>query len=145
MAGNEIISLPQVFVLHQMGPLVYHSTGLKFVIDSAFCTQAAKFLIKTSQDYLLTDADTVNDMAEALAEKREATLMRQSAERGRRAFQAFFPRMNDVFPCEERGERGIIITAFMLLYNCRARILFITITITVVVILILLSLIKKWW
>ena len=57
----------------------YEETGLKFVIDSAFCSGRFLFLIKSSQDYLIGDANalTQDELLVDLAIKREATSMRQ--------------------------------------------------------------------
>ena len=102
---------------------VYNSTGLKFVIDSAFSSAEVEYLIKSSQDFLVAD-DGLEDHEEIidnLAVKREATSMRQSAEWGMRGVHASFPRLKDTLPYEERSERRMILTCLMLLYNCRAR------------------------
>ena len=58
---------------------VYNDTGLKFVIDSAFCSSKVDFLIKSSQDYLTADNNLVDlqDILDDLAVKREATSMQQ--------------------------------------------------------------------
>jgi hypothetical protein len=65
---------------------VYNETGLKFVIDSAFSSPTMDFLIKSSQDYLVADLglEDRDEVLESIAEKRAATLMRQSAEWGMR-------------------------------------------------------------
>jgi hypothetical protein len=56
---------------------VYESTGLKFVIDSAFSTANINFLIKSSQDYLTADdgLDTYEEQVDNIAVKRAATSM----------------------------------------------------------------------
>ena len=56
---------------------VYEETGLKFVIDSAFCTTNIPFLIKSSQDDLTADAGMVTfyEQVDNIARKREATSM----------------------------------------------------------------------
>ena len=102
---------------------VYNSTGLKCVIDSAFSSAEVEYLIKSSQDFLVAEngLDNRADIIENLTVKREATSMHQSAEWGMRAVQASFPRLKDTLPYEEYGERKMIITCLMLLYNCRAR------------------------
>ncbi len=102
---------------------VYDQTGLKCVIDSAFCTTNSNFLIKSSQDYL-TASPTAHTMEEQLLDiaiKREATSMRQAAEWGVRAVQSLFLRLKDTLVYEERGERRRILTCLLLLYNLHAR------------------------
>lgn len=102
---------------------VFNETGLKFVIDSAFCSTNVEYLIKSSQDFLLADAGLEDDLAimDDLAIKRAATSMRQSAEWGMRGVQSSFPRLKDTLTYEEYGERRMIFTCLFLLYNCRAR------------------------
>ena len=46
--------------------------------------------------------------------------MRQSAERGMRAFQSSMPRIKDRMKFEERGERKVTLTVMILLYNLQA-------------------------
>jgi hypothetical protein len=102
---------------------IYDETGAKFVIDSAFCTSRFPFLIKSSQDYLTADDNllTYEEQITDLAIKREATSMRQSSEWGMRGVQASFPRLKDTLPYEEYGERKVIMTSLLLLFNLRAR------------------------
>jgi len=102
---------------------VYNDTGLKFVIDSAFCSSKVDFLIKSSQDYLTADNHLIDleDILDDLAVKRDATSMRQSAEWGMQAVQSSFPRLKDTLRYEEYGERRIMLTALLLLFNCRSR------------------------
>ncbi len=102
---------------------VYEETGLKFVIDSAFCTTNIPFLIKSSQDDLTagTGMLTFQEQVDDIARKREATSMRQSAEWGMRAIQSSFLRLKDTLPYEEFGERKRIMTSLLLLFNLRAR------------------------
>jgi hypothetical protein len=102
---------------------VFNETGLKFVIDSAFCTINIPFLIKSSQDDLTAGDEmlTLDDQLADIAKRREATSMRQSAEWGMRAVQSSFPRIKDTLPYEEYGERKRIMTSLLLLFNLRAR------------------------
>lgn len=102
---------------------VYQTHGLKFVIDSAFSSANVEYLIKSSQDFMVADdgLEDYNDVIDDIAVKRAATSMRQSAEWGMRGVQASFPRLKDTLPYEEYGERKMIVTCLMLLYNCRAR------------------------
>ena len=102
---------------------VYEETGLKFVIDSAFCTTNIPFLIKSSQDDLTADAGimTFQEQVDDIARKLDAMSMRQSAEWGMGAVQSSFPRLKDTLPYEEYGERKRIMTSLLLLFNLRAR------------------------
>ena len=102
---------------------VYNEFGLKTDIDSAFSSANIPFLIKSSQDFLTADNEYEGgDMIlQNLAVKRQATSMRQSSEWGMRAVQSSFPRLKDVMPFEEYGERRITLTCLFLLFNCRAR------------------------
>ena len=61
---------------------IYEETGLKFVIDSAFCTVRFPFLIKSLQDYLTTDNNllTHNEHIQDLVTKRETTSIGQFAD-----------------------------------------------------------------
>ena len=102
---------------------VYNSSGLKFVIDSAFSSANVEYLIKSLQDFLLAD-NGLGDQEAVIADlevKRAATSMRQSAEWGMRGVQASFPQLKDTLPYEEYGERKMILTCLLLMYNCRAR------------------------
>lgn len=74
---------------------VYEETGLKFVIDSAFASRTYPFLIKSLQDDLTADDESIDiqDQVADIAIKRAATSMRQSAEWGMRAVQALFLRL----------------------------------------------------
>ena len=134
MAGRVTITLLLCYVLHQMGQFlhastmclvvpmmaqlligaifiqslqeygIYNETGLKFVIDSAFCTARFPFLIKSLQDYLTVDIAnnllTYNEQIQDLAIKRETTSLRQSAEWGMRGFLSSFPRLKDTLQLE---------------------------------------------
>jgi len=63
---------------------IYEETGLKFVIDSVFCTVRFPFLIKSLQDYLTADSTllTHNEHIQDLVIKRETISIHQSAEWG---------------------------------------------------------------
>ena len=52
---------------------------------------------------------------------REATSVRQAAEWGNGALLSSFPRLKERFPYEERGERKIMLSVIILLYNFRSR------------------------
>ena len=47
--------------------------------------------------------------------------MRQAAEWGMRSFQASFPRLKDRLPFEHFGQRKVIMTMIILLYNLRTK------------------------
>ncbi len=98
---------------------MFSETGLKFVIDSAFCTINIPFLIKSSQDDLTAGDEmlTLDDQLTDIAKRHEATSMQQSAEWGMQAVQSSFPRIKDTLPYEEYGERKIIMTSLLLLFN----------------------------
>ena len=126
MAGRVTITLLLCYVLHQMGQFPsastmclvvsmiaqlligaifiqslqeYKKTGLKLVIDSAFCTARFPLLIKSLQDYLTADNNllTYNEQIQELTIKREATSMRQSAEWWMQGVQSSFPRLKELF------------------------------------------------
>ena len=100
---------------------VYDETGGKCTVDSAFGKVNRPFLIKSSQDYLVSTMPTRAEQRLDLARKRQATSMRQAAEWGMRAIQSSFPRLKDTFVYEETGERRILMKMICLLYNLRAR------------------------
>ena len=61
---------------------VYDDTGGKCTVDSAFGKVNRPFLIKSSQDYLVSTMPTRHEQREDIQRKRQATLMRQAAEWG---------------------------------------------------------------
>jgi hypothetical protein len=79
------------------------------------------YLIKSSQDYLVSTMPTRHEQRLDLQRKRQATSMRQAAEWGMRAIQSSFPCLKDTFVYEETGERRIVMKMLSLLYNLRAR------------------------
>ena len=100
---------------------VYDETGGKCTVDSAFGKVNKPFLIKSSQDYLVSTMPTCEEQRLDLQRKRQATSMRQAAEWGMRAIQSSFPRLKDTFVYEDTGERRILMKMLCLLYNLRAR------------------------
>jgi hypothetical protein len=100
---------------------VYDETGGKCTVDSAFGKVSRPFLIKSSQDCLVSTMPTREEQRLDLQRKRQATSMRQAAEWGMRAIQSSFPRLKDTFVYEENGERRIVMKMICLLYNLRAR------------------------
>jgi hypothetical protein len=100
---------------------VYDETGGKCTVDSVFGKVNNPFLIKSSQDYLVSTMPTREEQRLDLQRKRQATLMRQAAEWGMRAIQSSFPCLKDTFVYEDTGERHILMKMLCLLYNLRAR------------------------
>ena len=100
---------------------VYDETGGKCTVDSAFGKVNKPYLIKSSQDYLVSTMPTRHEQRLDLQRKRQATSMRQAAEWGMRAIQSSFPRLKDTFVYEETGERRIVMKMLCLLYNLCAR------------------------
>ena len=95
---------------------VFDHCGATCVVDSAFSRGNHPFLLKSSQDHLVI----TNDFSRIIQLK-QATSLRQSSEWGVRALQGTFPRMKDRFSYEERGERKIMLTLTVLLFNLRTR------------------------
>lgn len=102
---------------------VYTEFGLKSVIDSAFSSANIPFLIKLSQDFLTANNDFEGGdvILQNLAVKRQATSTRQSSEWGMHVVQSSFPRLTDVIPYKEFGERRITLISLFLLFDCHAR------------------------
>ena len=98
---------------------VYDETGGKCTVDSAFGKVNKPYLIKSSQDYLVSTMPTREEQRLDLQRKRQATSMRQAAEWGMRAIQSSFPRLKDTFVYEDTGERRILMKMLCLLYNLR--------------------------
>jgi len=80
----------------------------------------APYIIKSSQNNVGV-GQTAAARRLDIMKKEQATSMRQCSEWGMRAVQSSFPRLNDKFPFETRGERRISIKMMILLYNLRAR------------------------
>ena len=99
---------------------MYDETGGKCTVDSAFGKVNRPFLIKSSQDYLVSTMPTREEQRLDLQRKRQATSMRQAAEWGMRAIQSSFPRLKDTFVYEDTGEHHILMKMLCLLYNLRA-------------------------
>ena len=88
---------------------VYNETGGKVVVDSAFNIGQKDFLIKSSQQ----DPADANE----LLVNRDATSVRQLSEWGMRMIQGSFPRLTERIMYEERGDRKIILSLMVHLYN----------------------------
>jgi hypothetical protein len=100
---------------------MYNMYGGKCTADSAFRGAAYPFLVKSSQDPLLAQGDTREEVEQNVRIQLEATSMRQAAEWGMRAAQSSFPRLKDRFVYKENGERQRVLYSMFLLYNCRTR------------------------
>ena len=96
---------------------IYTRCGGKIVVDLAFKIQSREirrdFLIKSSQQDPIGDANGV-------AVNWDATSVRQLSEHGMRMIQGGFPRVKDKWRFEEFGERRVIMTLMVLLYNFQA-------------------------
>ena len=99
---------------------VYDETGGKCMVDSAFRKVNQPFLIKSSQDYLVSTIPTSQEQRLDLQRKRQATSMRQVAEWGMCTMQSSFPHLKDMFVYEDTCERHILMKIVCLLYNLRA-------------------------
>jgi hypothetical protein len=100
---------------------MYNETGGKCTVDSAFGKVNRPFLIKSSQDYLVSTMPTRQEQRLDLQRKRQVTSMRQAAEWGMRAIQSSFPHLKDTFVYEDTGEHHILMKMVCLLYNLHAR------------------------
>ena len=96
---------------------IYKRGGGKIVVDAAFKIVSKEikrdFLIKSSQQDPIGDANGV-------LVNRDATSVRQLSEHGMRMIQGGFPRLKDKMTFEEFGERRVIMTLMVLLYNFQA-------------------------
>jgi DDE superfamily endonuclease len=111
-------SLASFFGMYEKLQAVYDKTGLKVIMDSAFCASEYEFITKSSQNF---EAIHFNSM-EMMAINSAATSMRQAAEWGMRALEGSFPRLQDTFPYEDGpGERLETLQMIMLLYNFRCK------------------------
>lgn len=95
----------------------YDTYGVYCVVDSAFSKGDFPFLIKSSQDPLMSS----NGDGSLLAMLKQATSVRQASEWGMRALKGAFPRLKDRFIYEERGERRMCIMSLVYLFNLRTR------------------------
>jgi hypothetical protein len=100
---------------------VYDKTDGKCTVDSAFGKVNQPFLIKSSQDYLVSTMPTRQEQRLDLQRKRQATSMRQVAEWGMRTLQSLCLCLKDTFVYEDTGEHRILMKMVCLLYNLRAR------------------------
>jgi len=90
---------------------VYDRCGAKVVVDSAFHVSGNEFLIQGAQQ------DPLGDGKSGVSLNRAATSVRQLSEWGMRMIQGQFPRLKDRMSYEEFGERKVIQSLMVLLYN----------------------------
>ena len=83
----------------------------KVLCDSAFKLTSADYIIKSSQ------AEDPSLGARGVLLNRQATSVRQFAEHGMRMIQGQFPRLKDPLYLEEFGERKVVLSLMILLYN----------------------------
>jgi hypothetical protein len=93
---------------------VFHSTGGRCVVDTAFSQVRCPYLVKSSErcfgDYNLL----VNRI------KVQATSLRQAAEWGMRALQGSFPRLKDmIIFSDEASDRKVFLNLIPMIYNFR--------------------------
>jgi hypothetical protein len=74
---------------------VYETTGGKCCVDSAFCNMEMDFLLKSSQDLLVSSAPTCHEQNLEHQLRRQTTSARQTAEWGMLSLQTSFPRIKD--------------------------------------------------
>ena len=103
--------------------MVYDQNGGKCTADSAFCSDGDNFpfIIKSKREPMEAEGVTREEREHVAAMQVQATSMRQSAEWGMHALQSSFPRLKDRFIYEERGERKLVLTSLILIYNYRTR------------------------
>ena len=92
----------------------YNDTGGKVVVDSAFKIGKSSCFIRSGHiDPLGTNS---------ILENRDATSVRQLTEWGMRDICGSFPHINDKTAYDEIGERHIILSLMVHIYNIRTRI-----------------------
>ncbi len=88
---------------------IHTISGGKVVVDSAFNTVSAPYLIKSAQ------TDPMNEYGLRL--NRQATSIRQLSEWGMRMIQGSFPRLKESLCYEEKGDRRVILRLMVSLSN----------------------------
>jgi hypothetical protein len=96
---------------------MYNETSGKCTVDSAFGKVNRPFLIKSSQDCLVSTMLTCLEQRLDIQWKRQVTSMRQVVEWGMCAIQGSFPCLKDTFVYEDTGEHQIVMKMICLLYN----------------------------
>ena len=87
--------------------------GARAVVDSAFGSERRKSLLKSYQN----NTDQEGRMRQKTELFGAATAVRQLSEWGMNGLQASFPRLKDRLRYEEVGERKLIMSLIVLLYN----------------------------
>ena len=101
---------------------VFDATGAKCTVDSAFNGKMnAAYLLKSSQNDLVANPGTQEQISREIRIKQACTSMRQAAEWGMHGLRSSFPRLNDKIRFEESGERKIDMKLMVLLFNLRSR------------------------
>ena len=90
--------------------------GARIVVDSAFGSEARESLLKSYQ----RNTDRQGRVRRDSEIHKAATSVRQLSEWGMQGLQASFPRLKDRLRYEEFGERKVIVSLIVLLYNFRA-------------------------
>ena len=88
----------------------------KCVFDFTFSTANFPFLLKSSQDHLIT-----LEVYPQITQLKEATPLCQASELGMRAIKKVFPSMKDHLLYDERGERKEILILTVLFFNLCAK------------------------
>lgn len=86
---------------------VFEETGGICCVDSAFRMRNCPYIIKSSQNNLIGNGATLEEVRHDIARKRAATSMRQAAEWGMRGIQSSFPRLYDRMRFEIKGREEL--------------------------------------
>ena len=100
---------------------VFRDYAIRCTVDSAFWVRDAPYLLKSSQNNITGDGETLEEIRHDIAIKRATASLMQSAEWGMGAIQASFPQLCDRLSCKKKGERRITLKMMILLSNMRAR------------------------
>jgi hypothetical protein len=113
-----MIPLASFFCIYEKLQAGSDKTGLKVIMDSAFCASEFEFIMKLAQNFGAIHFNSMEQIAINLA----ATSMWQAAEWGMCALQGSFPRLLDTFPFEDgSGEQLETLQMVMLLYNSQCK------------------------
>jgi DDE superfamily endonuclease len=95
---------------------VYARDRMRVVVDSAFSKESRVSLLKSHQNNI----DRMGRVRMTARQFADATSVRQLSEWGMAGLQRSFPRLKERLAYEEQGERKLILTSIVLLYNYRA-------------------------
>jgi DDE superfamily endonuclease len=95
---------------------VYARDRMRVVVDSAFSKESRDSLLKSHQNNI----DRMGRVRTTARQFADATSVRQLSEWGMAGLQRSFPRLKERLAYEEQGERKLILTSIVLLYNFRA-------------------------